>query len=218
MGKIAIDRHFDALVVNDFQKDFLSGNGNFAQPKIEIMSDRLVKILPLFTLSKVYFLIHRHETDLFKDYSNLRHCIIFPKIKFINPKNKGISEVGISEGCEFENNLSSYLLKEEIFKGNSIKRFFKLQCPLLGSQFSVLQVCKIDEHLLKNNIRRIFFTGLNFNPCIINEIAYLGFKNNFEIFVIDDLINSIYEKDKIALIESLKFTEVAFINSNDIYK
>lgn len=218
MARVLIDRRFDALIVNDLQKDFLAENGKFPQIGAEIVSQKLFGLLPFFPLASIYFLLHAHKIEIFKNYPDLRHCVIFPKITFVaSSKPKQLSEFGVSSGFEFEDNLSNYLFKE-YFKGNPVKRFYKLGCPFLGSQFSILQACKIDEYLLKTNVRRIFFTGLHFNPCIINEIYYLERKKNFTIFIVNDLICSGDEKDKMALMESLRSRGVTIINSNELVK
>jgi len=214
MEKIIIDNRLDVLIVNDLQKDFLE---SFPHPEPEIISKKIVSILHFFHLNNIYFFLHAHNIEIFKDCPNLRHGIVFPKIVLQNSENKNISQLGISEGFEFDENLYAYL-KKEVLKGNSFKIFHKMKCPILGVQFSVLNACNIDEHLLKNKARRIFFSGFNLSPCIMNEIFYLSHKDNFEIFIIKDLVGFSDEKDKMVLLESLKSRRINCINSNQLFK
>src|SRR3989344_2827878 len=164
----------DLLIVNDLQKSFLQ-YGELENSRAEEITPGIKSLLYYFPPKNVYLFYHYHPLEKFQDLKT-RHSVIYKKIDFVVMEGnevvkRDISEEGKSIGAELEPGLEKYRKHQlEISVRSS---FIKCQCPLLGENFSVIQYLKLSDVFKKNGIKRIFFCGLNLDPCIKNEIDYL---------------------------------------------
>ncbi len=184
----AIDRQSDALILNDFQNDFLK-HGSLEIPDAEEIFARLLLTLKLFHPQNVFFFLHIHGLHRFKEAEDARHCVVSNKIITQNGVVRQQSRCGgISWGAELEKRFWQYRMEQEQSGISNV--FHKMRCPLIGDQFSVMQVCELDKALLRRGIRRIFFTGLNFETCIRNEVNFLLHRKQMRAIILKDLVRS----------------------------
>jgi nicotinamidase-related amidase len=212
---VRIDRMRDVLVLNDLQKDFLD-SGIFTP---EAKKEYLVKAraaTTLFHLSYVYFFTHFHRLSLFKkDEADLRHCVMFDPIAFVEDGVPTRSFQGISIGAELEDTFQVFNYYQR--RAGSGNLFRKFQCPLLGANFSIFQICELAKLLIEGGrVRRLFFAGLHFDDCVKNELDYLSGLGKFELFVLKDLIKSTDLVKEESLIKRMQAQGITFLQSSQL--
>ncbi len=219
-----IDPLTDVLVINDLQNDFFR-YGNLPT----LGADDMVYLTDFFAsrffkLDHVYFFGHRHSRSLFPERTPaafVKHAVVTDPVIFTTVLDDGsiVREVGegYSHGSAMHPGIGD-LYNAHWSKGRGFIRVFRRECPLLGSQFSVFDVLRLDAHASRDGVRRIFFAGLHLEYCIANEVSYLLKTNVFrEIVILEDLVRpclpSVFQETK----EKLQAAGARFVMSAKVF-
>ena len=196
----------DLIICNDLQNDFCR-LGNLPITGAEEIIPRLLPILDLFPPEKIYLSIHKHAPGQFRKNPDLRHAISYPPIIEMaseeNPHEGEKTLSGVSFGITYEDTFYKYLAGR-MAAGENFDGYTKSHCPLVGQNLSMIQNLKLDAEFFQKGIRRIFFAGLNLDPCIKNEAYYLLREKKFEIIILEDLARSYNPGDHYLTMSKLK--------------